>query len=109
MLFNNKVYNIIKHLVQVGMPAAATLYLVLADTWELPNAAEVAATITGVATFLGVLLGFSTRQYNKSSLRFDGEMVVEPDEDGNTIYGLVLNEDPEVLQTKKEVVFNVKK
>ena len=63
---SNRVYDILKWVAQVFLPAAGTLYFALAATWGLPWAEQVVGTITAADTFLGVVLGISTAQYNKS-------------------------------------------
>ena len=62
---NDKVYNILKWFAMIVFPACATLYMGLANTWGLPYAEEIPATITLVDTFLGTVLMISTSQYNK--------------------------------------------
>lgn len=49
------------------LPAAGTLYFALAGIWGLPYGEQVVGTITAVDTFLGVILGISTSQYNKTA------------------------------------------
>ena len=64
---SNKMYDVLKWLAMVALPAIATLYFALAGIWGLPYAEEVVGTITAVNTFLGVLLGISTAQYKKKT------------------------------------------
>ena len=66
MKMSNKVYNILKWIAMYLLPAAGTLYFALAGIWGLPYGEQIVGTITAVDTFLGVLLGISTAQYNKS-------------------------------------------
>ena len=63
---SNKVYNILKWIAMYMLPAVGTLYFALAGIWGLPYGEQIVGTITAVDTFLGVLLGISTAQYNKS-------------------------------------------
>lgn len=65
--FNNKVYDILKYVAQIALPALGTLYFALAGIWNLPYGEEVLGTITAVDTFLGALLMLSTAQYNKQN------------------------------------------
>lgn len=58
-------YNILKRIAQVVLPALASLYFGLAQIWGLPYAGEVVGTISLIDTFLGVILGISTKSYNK--------------------------------------------
>jgi hypothetical protein len=68
MKMTNKVYDILKWIAQYFLPAIGTLYFALAGIWGLPYGEQVVGTITAVDTFLGVLLGISSAQYNKASL-----------------------------------------
>ena len=68
MKMTNKVYDIIKWIAQYFLPAIGTLYFALAGIWGLPYGEQIVGTITAVDTFLGVLLGISSAQYNKASL-----------------------------------------
>lgn len=65
-IFNDKVYNVLKWVCMVCLPALGTLYFALAEIWHFPYATEIVGTITAVTTFLGILLGISTSQYNKA-------------------------------------------
>lgn len=64
---SNKMYNVLKWIAMVCLPAIATLYLALAGIWGFPYGEEIVGTITAVDTFLGVLLGISSVQYNKKA------------------------------------------
>jgi hypothetical protein len=64
----NKVYDVLKWIAQYFLPAIGTLYFALAGIWGLPYGEQVVGTITAVDTFLGVILGISSAQYNKASL-----------------------------------------
>ena len=65
MKLTNKVYDVLKWIALIAMPALATLYIALAGIWGFPFAEEVVGTITAVDVFLGTLLGISTYKYNK--------------------------------------------
>lgn len=65
MKLNDKVYNVLKWVALIVLPALATLYAVLSGIWDLPLGEQIPATITAVDTFLGALLGISTARYNK--------------------------------------------
>ena len=67
MTLNNKLYDVLKWLVIIVLPAAATLYAALAPVWAWPYADEVVTTITAVDTFLGAVLCISTANYNKGA------------------------------------------
>lgn len=65
MKLSNKLYDIMKWLVIIVLPALATLYTALAAVWGWPYAEEVKTTILAGDTFLGAVLCFSTATYNK--------------------------------------------
>ena len=66
MIFrSNKVYDILKYIAQIILPALGTLYFALAGIWHFPYGEEIVGTITAIDTFLGVVLGISTYNYNK--------------------------------------------
>lgn len=62
---NDRVYDVLKWLCLIVLPAAGVLYAALAGLWSWPYTMEVVGTIAAVETFLGALLGVSTAQYNK--------------------------------------------
>ena len=66
MKIPDKVYNVLKWILIIVVPAFVTLFTLLAQTWawDIPVQAIV-TTITGIATFLGVIVGISTHYYNK--------------------------------------------
>lgn len=65
MQLSDKVYNVLKYVTMIGLPAIATFYNILAGIWGFPFAEEVSKTIIAVVTLLGALLGISTANYNK--------------------------------------------
>lgn len=64
---SNKMYDVLKWIAMVFLPAIATLYFALAGIWGFPYGEEVVGTITAVDTCLGVLLGISSAQYSKKN------------------------------------------
>ena len=62
---SNKTYDMLKRIAQYFLPALATLYLGIAQIWGLPYGEQISGTIMAIDTFLGVLLGISSYQYNK--------------------------------------------
>ena len=67
MKMSNKVYDVLKWVAMIALPAVATLYFALAGIWGFPYGDEIVGTITAVDTFLGVVLGISTANYNKDA------------------------------------------
>lgn len=66
MIKNDKVYDILKWVAQLFLPALGTFYSALAAIWGFPYGEEVMATILAVDTFLGAILGISNANYKKA-------------------------------------------
>lgn len=64
-MMNNKLYDILKYIALIVLPALATLYFALSSIWGLPYGEQIVGTITAIDCFLGALLGISTSVYNK--------------------------------------------
>ena len=65
-MLNNKVYDVLKWVALVALPALGTLYFGLSKIWGFPYGEEIVGTITVVDTFLGALLGISTIQIGRA-------------------------------------------
>jgi hypothetical protein len=103
MLISNKQYDLLKRLVTVGLPSAATLYFTISQLWGLPYAQEVVGTIAAITTFFGVLMGVSSSSYKQDLERFDGYLELN---DG-VLEFVTAAEDPMDLMGKDEAVFKV--
>lgn len=66
-MMSDKTYKVFKWIAMYLLPAIGTLYFALAGIWGLPYGEEIVGTITAADTFLGVILGISTAQYNKTN------------------------------------------
>ncbi len=62
---SNEVYDVLKFVAQILLPACGTLYFALASIWGLPYGEQIVGTITAVDAFLGACLGISTKQYKE--------------------------------------------
>lgn len=67
MKIPDKLYDILKWVVIIVLPAIATLYAALSAVWAWPYSDQVVTTITAVDTFLGAVLCISTVNYNKEA------------------------------------------
>lgn len=70
---SDKLYNVLKYIALIALPAVGTLYAALAGIWGFPYGEQVVGTITAVDTFMGVLLGISTASYNKKNATSTGK------------------------------------
>ena len=62
---SNRMYDILKNIALIVLPALATLVIAVFEIWNLPYGAQIGATITAIATFLGAILKVSSIRYNK--------------------------------------------
>lgn len=69
MKLPNKIYDVLKWIALICIPALATFYVALAPVWGWPYAEEVAKTANAVCVLLGALLGISTASYYKDGER----------------------------------------
>ncbi len=72
MKMSNKVYDWMKWIAQVLLPALGTLYAALGAALGWGNVDMVVSVIMAVDAFLGALLGLSTAQYNKEMSQKEG-------------------------------------
>lgn len=107
-VITGKLYDVLKYLAQIVLPALGTLYFTLASIWGLGSGTEVVGTIMALDLFLGVILGISQVNYNKG-IEQGGELLVNEDQ-------LLFQLDDEKVDIEKlkagdkqEVRFKVKK
>lgn len=62
---SNKIYDVLKFIAQIILPALATLYVSIASLWGLPYPEEISGTVMAIDTFLGAVLMISSNQYYK--------------------------------------------
>ena len=62
----DKVYDILKWIALVVLPAIATLYAALSGIWGFPYGEQIVGTIAAIDTFFGVVIGVSSIQYSKT-------------------------------------------
>jgi hypothetical protein len=96
-LFNisNKMYDRLRWLVQIVLPAFGTFYFVFAGIWGLPGAEAVAATVVALCTLLGTVLQISARGYEPDDDTIGDILVVNGGIEKSAI--LAFNESPDAL------------
>lgn len=65
---SNKVYDVLKFIALIVLPALATFYSTIAGIWNLPYGKEISATITAIDVLLGACLMLSSKNYNKNNV-----------------------------------------
>ena len=101
-MFSNDTYNKLKWIAQYFLPALGSFYFAFCNLWGLPYGEQVVGTITLIDTFLGVLLGISSRNYQG-----DGTMIVDTSNPDRDIYRMELSDPVEDLSKKSALHFKV--
>ena len=65
MRMSNKLYDVLKFLCTIFLPALGTLYFALSQIWGLSYGEQITGTLAAIATFIGVCIGISSYNYNK--------------------------------------------
>ena len=63
MKLNDKVYDLLKYLGMIGLPAVAVAYQSLAQVWSLPYSEQIPSTILIIVTLLNTCLQISSTNY----------------------------------------------
>lgn len=103
---NNRTYDILKWIARYLLPALGTLYFALSGIWGFAYGEEVVGTIAALTAFLGVILGLSTKQYNKTN-KTDGVLEIDEHNWDKDIYRLNLSTGLSDLKHKKEITLKV--
>lgn len=107
MHFTGKVYDVLKWIAQIVLPAVGTAYYGLAAIWHWPDPDQVMGSVLVIDTLLGVILGISSASYNKNE-KYAGTINLQETEE-KTLVSLELEDDPYALEKKSEVTFKVVK
>ena len=75
-----KVYDILKFVAQIVLPACGALYGTLAGIWGLPYGEAIVATISAVDVFLGAILMIDSRNYFKANDIVPAITIVQTDD-----------------------------
>lgn len=71
MIINSKLYNVLKYITMIVLPALTTLWLSVGSIWGFSYVEPIGATLTAITAFLGAILGISTSLYNIREQRKD--------------------------------------
>lgn len=61
MKLPDKVYDVLKWICLIVLPACGTLYFALSGIWGFPYGEQIVGTLTAIDTFLGALIGVSAK------------------------------------------------
>lgn len=105
---SDNIYDRMKLISQILLPATGALYFSLSGVWDMPARAEVLGTVLALITFLGIILKLSSSGYRGSDARFSGAIHVgEELGDGMQNFHIELPLDAKDVMNKKELVLKV--
>lgn len=102
--FSKEVYDALKKLALIYLPALGTLYFALGAVWGLRNPAQVVGSITAVDTFLGIILGVSSKGYSPA---VDGNLVVDKTNPLKDVYSLEVATPVHEIDEKSHILLKV--
>jgi hypothetical protein len=119
MQLNSKVYDALKWVTLIALPAVGTAYVGLAQIWNLPFASQISQTTVVLVLLLGALLGVSSANFNKAAAvaanatsaatRVDGIMHVDSSDPKKDVFSFELFEAPEDFPERDTLTFKVSK
>lgn len=78
---DDRLYDILKWIITIVLPAVETLWLGLGKVWGFPLVTEVGTTIALITAFLGTIFMISSVSYNKPiPMDVEGLKYLEDDE-----------------------------
>jgi len=63
----NKIYDIAKWTITVGIPAIAALYFGLSQIWGFPYTEQIVGSLAVIGVFGGAVLGISSINYQRNN------------------------------------------
>lgn len=73
MMMSNNIYDVLKWITLIVLPALGTLYATLANFWGFPYGDQIVGTIAALTVFFGAVLQISNSEYKK-------QMDISPDD-----------------------------
>ena len=106
-----KLYDFLKDLAQLYLPATGTFYAALAPIWGWSLVLEITGTILATTTFLGATLKLSKISYDNSDKSKDGDLKLVVNTEGEIDLSSVALDSltGSDLETNSRVVLNVKR
>lgn len=66
MKIDDKLYDVLKWIAMLLLPALALLVQTVFKIWNIPYGEQISATIVAINAFLGAIIGISNIGYNRS-------------------------------------------
>lgn len=100
----SKTYDFFKKLVEIVLPASASLYFGLSVIWGFPGGEKVVGSLALVTTFLGVVIGISKSNYEASGDKFDGSLLINQDPENGLSFNMDVRDAGDDILEKDEIV-----
>lgn len=78
MRFENRVYDVLKWICLIFLPAVAVLYSAIDGVFGWGYTATVTTIISAIEAFIGSMIGISTKSYRKKNDEFCSEDNITP-------------------------------
>lgn len=104
-----RLYDRIKFVALIGLPALGTLYFALAGIWGLPYADQIVGTIAAIDTALGLWVKYLSVQHDKLPEILGGDLVVteNPETNERELYLAVSQAGYDLLPKSNRVTLKV--
>jgi Putative phage holin Dp-1 len=105
-----RLYDFLKYVALVVLPAVSALILGLGVTLNWSGAAGIAGIITLIDTFLGAILGKSASNFKQQEPIVFGDIVIQQEPDGRPVgMRIVGHHENFVFEDQSQVVLNVRR
>lgn len=99
MTLKKGVYDTVKWIALIFLPAAGTLYAAFAIIWDLKYTVQVTNSVLAVDTFLGALVGISSKGYAPP---LDGKLFVSEPAPGQAVARMEFTTHPSTVISRKK-------
>jgi Putative phage holin Dp-1 len=104
MTINSKLYDILKPVALIWLPALSTFYFAVATIWHIPNVQDVIGSIAALEALLGTGLHLSSGSYTPET---DGQLIVDKSNPAKDVYSLELTTPFSELEGKSTITLSV--
>lgn len=73
MIMNKKIYDTMRFIADLLLPALGTLYAALGEIWSFPYKEQIVGTVLAVVAFMDAVLKVSKNKYDKAQQNLNGE------------------------------------
>lgn len=78
---SNRVFDVLRALCEIIIPAIGALYFAIAKIWQLPYGTEITGTCAALATFIGAIVGVNRASFNAVEKSVDAYIINQTKKD----------------------------